>query len=127
MVLLHNTKLNADMLSKMQFKWLGPFRIKAAVPDKGTFVLEELDGTQMRGTTAGNRLKVFFPRRVVPVEASEEEIEANARDAPEEIPQEAVRRGRGRPRRIPLSVVDETVEPPPGAFLGVFVPPHKPW
>jgi hypothetical protein len=47
------------MSHKLAFKWLGPFRIKDAQVENGTFTLEELDGAQIRGTVAGNRLKHF--------------------------------------------------------------------
>lgn len=62
LVLLHNTKLDKDMSHKLAFKWLGPFRIKDAQAENGTFILEELDGAQIRGTVAGNRLKHFVIR-----------------------------------------------------------------
>ena len=63
LVLLHNTKLDKDMSHKLAFKWLGPFRIKEAYTENGTFILEELDGAQIRGTIAGNRLKHFIVRQ----------------------------------------------------------------
>ena len=49
------------MLRKLAFKWLGPYQISNAVKDKGTYMLEELDGLQLAGTFAGNRLKKFHP------------------------------------------------------------------
>jgi hypothetical protein len=64
MVLLHNTMRSGDMSreQKMHFRWLGPYRVKEAVPLKGTYVLEELNGAKLGGTVAGNRLKKFHPR-----------------------------------------------------------------
>ena len=55
-VLLHNTRREKDMSRKLAFKWLGPCRITDAIKDKGTYMLEELDGSQLSGTFAGNRL-----------------------------------------------------------------------
>ena len=64
LVLLHNTMRHKDMsrVQKMRFKWLGPYRIKEAIPVKGTYILEELNGAVLGGTVAGNRLKRFHAR-----------------------------------------------------------------
>ena len=62
MVLLHDTKLEKSYSHKLTFRWLGPFRIAEAFVDKGTYILEELDGARMRGTVAGCRLKRFYSR-----------------------------------------------------------------
>ncbi len=62
-VMLHDPRREKDMLQKLAFKWLGPYRITEAVTDKGTYLLEELDGTQLAGTFAGDRLKKFHPRQ----------------------------------------------------------------
>ena len=62
-VLLHDTRREKDMSRKLSFKWLGPYRICDAVKDKGTYMLEELDGSRLAGTFAGDRLKKFHPRQ----------------------------------------------------------------
>jgi len=64
MVLLHNTMRAGDMSrdQKMQFRWLGPYRVKEAIALKGTYTLEELNGAELGGTVAGNRLKRFYVR-----------------------------------------------------------------
>ena len=62
MVFLHNTKLEKSYSHKLTFRWLGPFRIAEAFVDKGTYILEELDGACMKGTVAGSRLKRFHSR-----------------------------------------------------------------
>jgi len=64
MVLLHNTMREGDMSrdQKMLFRWLGPYRIKKAIALKGTYILEELNGAELGGTVAGNRLKRFHVR-----------------------------------------------------------------
>lgn len=61
-VLLHNTRRKKDMSQKLAFKWLGPYRIYHAVEGKGTYMLEELDGSRLAGTFAGDRLKKLHPR-----------------------------------------------------------------
>ncbi|RDL34483.1 uncharacterized protein BP5553_07611 [Venustampulla echinocandica] len=63
-VLLHDALQEKDMSSrvKLGYRWLGPFRVAKAFPDKGTYMLEELDGTMLKGTFAGRRLKAFRRR-----------------------------------------------------------------
>jgi hypothetical protein len=48
--------------TKLLYRWLGPFRVKKANKLKGSYVLEEMDGTQLKRTYAGNRLKKFLTR-----------------------------------------------------------------
>ena len=48
--------------NKLKFRWLGPFRVKTANLERGTYTLEELDGAKLGGTVAGSRLKLFHPR-----------------------------------------------------------------
>lgn len=62
-VLLHDTTREKDMSRKLFFKWLGPYRICDTVKDKGTYMLEELDGSRLAGTFAGDRLKKFHPHQ----------------------------------------------------------------
>jgi hypothetical protein len=71
LVLLHNTMREGDMSreQKMRFRWLGPYRVSEAIPEKGTYVLEELDGAKLGGTVAGNRLKKFHVRETNPISA----------------------------------------------------------
>ncbi len=44
-VLLHDTILDANMLVKLHYKWIGPYRIRTVILGKGTYTLKELDGT----------------------------------------------------------------------------------
>ena len=37
-VLLHNTRREKDISQKLAFKWLGPYRIRDAVKEKGTYL-----------------------------------------------------------------------------------------
>jgi len=62
MVLLHDTKLEKSYSDKLTFRWKGPYRIAVAHPQKGTFELEELDGSRLQETVPGNRLKIFHQR-----------------------------------------------------------------
>jgi hypothetical protein len=47
---------------KLDFRWTGPVRVRDVVPDKGTYILEDLNGARLRGTFAGNRIKRFYVR-----------------------------------------------------------------
>src|ERR1700742_3166782 len=64
LVLSYDTAGKIDMSSekKLAFRWFGPFRIVQANTLKGTYTLAELDGTQLNGTYAANRLKRFYSR-----------------------------------------------------------------
>lgn len=62
-VLLHETRREKDMSQKLSFKWLGSYQICNAIKTKGTYILEELDGSRLAGTFAGDRLKKFDPRQ----------------------------------------------------------------
>jgi hypothetical protein len=83
LVLLHNTMREGDMTreQKMRFRWLGPYRISEAVPEKGTYALEELDCAKLGGTIAGNRLKKFHVRETSPIR----EISGPARNVPNAV------------------------------------------
>lgn len=62
-VLLHDTRRKNDMSWKLSLKWLEPYRICDVVKDKGTYMLEELDGLRLASTFAGDRLKKFHPQQ----------------------------------------------------------------
>ena len=49
---------------KLDFRWLGPYQIKAVNKEKGYYRLKELgpDGPTLKGTFSGSRLKLFFQR-----------------------------------------------------------------
>ena len=62
----HDASREVDKSSDrtLDFRWLGPYEI-AEVNSKGYYILKELgnDGPQLRGTYAGNRLKLFHRRQ----------------------------------------------------------------
>jgi hypothetical protein len=64
LVLWHDSIAEIDMSRnrKLSYKWLGPYRVRKAILEKGTYVLEEFDGIELSGTYAGNRLKKFVER-----------------------------------------------------------------
>ncbi|KAH6852799.1 hypothetical protein B0T12DRAFT_354182 [Alternaria alternata] len=64
LVLLWNSVREIDMSRdrKLDTRWLGPYRVREARPDRGTYRLEDLDGTPFPHTTPGKRLKLFRQR-----------------------------------------------------------------
>ena len=65
LVLAYDVKLidqDKSRNTKLLYRWLGPYRIRKADQLKGSYVLEELDGTLVKRTYAGNRLKKFVKR-----------------------------------------------------------------
>jgi hypothetical protein len=47
---------------KMQFRWLGPYKVKKTIALKGTYTLKKLNGAELGKTVTGNRLKRFYSR-----------------------------------------------------------------
>jgi hypothetical protein len=64
LVLQHDSIAEIDMLwsRKLSYKWLGPYRVRKAIPNKGTYFLEEFDGTKLASTYSSNHLKKFIQR-----------------------------------------------------------------
>ena len=60
-VLRHNAKLELDKstTNKLVYKWIGPYYVHRAILEKGTYKLEEFDGTPILGTHLENCLKKF--------------------------------------------------------------------
>jgi hypothetical protein len=46
----------------MHFRWLRPYKVKKAIPLKGTYILKKLNGVEFNGIMAGNHLKRFYLR-----------------------------------------------------------------
>jgi len=86
LVLKYNSIAEVDMSQnrKLSYKWLGPYRVRKAIPKKGTYILEEFDGTQLAGTYSGNRLKKFVVRNRFYRPVTDEEVESeNSNDLEE--------------------------------------------
>jgi Integrase zinc binding domain len=67
LVLLHRTQnlKTYDSRRKLDDRWFGPYRIREIPEDSTFYLLEEIDGTPLAATIAGNRLKKFFSRRSI--------------------------------------------------------------
>ena len=91
-VLKHDAKKEMDRstIRKLSYKWLGPYRVRTAETEKGTYELEEFDGTPLPGTHSGNRLKKFVKREgfYEPVENEEESEGVIEREDEEETEEE---------------------------------------
>jgi hypothetical protein len=80
LVLLHNSILQHSHSRKLDDKWRGPYRIRE-ISDNSTFYhLEELDGTPLAATFAGNRLKKFFSRAELDAQRTEQHETIRVRD-----------------------------------------------
>ena len=64
LVLLINDELllSRNRQKKINDRWRGPYRIREVAEDSTFYRLEELDGTPLTSSIAGNRLKRFFIR-----------------------------------------------------------------
>ena len=86
LVLWHNAIPETDMSQerKLLYKWLRLYCVQKAVPEKGTYILEEFNGTPLAGTYSSNRLKKFVERHsfYVPAAVSSDGGEDN--ECPEE-------------------------------------------
>jgi len=64
---------------------LGPYRVCKVIPKKGTYILEEFDGTQLASTYSGNRLKKFVVRNRFYGLVTDKEVESEDSDSLEEL------------------------------------------
>ena len=62
LVLLYNSVLDKQGSQKLKNRWNGPYKIREICQDRGTYLLSELDGTEMKGIYAGDRIKKFYAR-----------------------------------------------------------------
>jgi len=67
LVLVHDTRHANDRSRsrKLGFPWFGPYRIREIAPNSMHYYLDELDGTQLKRSFAGNHLKRSFSRSVL--------------------------------------------------------------
>jgi hypothetical protein len=82
LVLLRNSRLdnNRARRYKLSDKWFGPYRIRE-IPENSThYLLEELDGTELKDPAAGNRLKKFFSRTELDRIRAEQQSTIRVRD-----------------------------------------------
>jgi len=80
LVLLYNSIRDKQWSQKLSNKWLAPYRIGQIAQDRGTYLLEELDGLKLEGIFTGDHVRRFHLRYGVESEhenESEDEDEEN--------------------------------------------------
>ena len=63
--------LDKQWSRKLDNRWMGPYLIRMARLDLGTYLLDELDGTGLSGVYTGDRLKKFILREGIKPEDEE--------------------------------------------------------
>ena len=66
-MLVHNAKSphSRSRAKKLDDNWQGPYRVREIPEDSTYYMLEELDGTPLATTIAGNRVKKFYSRALL--------------------------------------------------------------
>ena len=79
-VLIHNTMLDKQLFRKLDNCWMGPYLIQVGCLDLGTYLLDELEGTELNRVYARDRLKKFFQREGIELEDKEVDEEEDDSD-----------------------------------------------
>jgi len=74
LVLLHNRVLDKQWSQELKNRWNGPYKIREICHDRGTYLLSELDGTEMKGICAGDSIQKFYARYRVEGGESESDV-----------------------------------------------------
>ena len=83
-MLYKNVQLEKGFGRKLEFRWLGPYQIMEAYPDRNFYQLAEPDGSLFKKTTHGDHLKKYHrpdipelvPKQdVMPMDEEREDIE----------------------------------------------------
>ncbi|KAI7944704.1 hypothetical protein MJO28_010399 [Puccinia striiformis f. sp. tritici] len=61
LVLMYNKSLEDQWGKLFSNRWNGPFKVKNQLP-KGSYILEELDGVELKRAYAASHIKRFYPR-----------------------------------------------------------------
>ena len=78
LVLVKNVQLDKGFGRKLDFRWLGPYQIIGATPERNYFQLAELDGAPFRKTIHGDRLKKYYqPEESQPTQSTAEEADGD--------------------------------------------------
>jgi hypothetical protein len=84
MVLVYNASLESQWGKLFENRWNGPYRVKEQLP-MGSFVLEELDGTELRRRYAASHVKKFYARGTNEIEESTDEEDSNEQNDGEDF------------------------------------------
>jgi len=106
-VLKHDAKKEIDRstIRKLLYKWLRLYQVRTANVEKGTYKLEEFDGTPLPGTHSGNRLKKFVKREgfYKPVE-NEEKSDSKDKEEIKEREAKAKKEAKVKPKEFEIKV-----------------------
>jgi len=84
LVLIYNKSLEDQWGKLFSNRWNGPFKVKRQLPG-GSYILEELDGTELKRTYAASHIKRFYPRGKNLQQIMEEETDPQEEGPEEEI------------------------------------------
>jgi hypothetical protein len=87
LVLVYNKSLEDQWGKLFANRWNGPFKVKEQLP-KGSYLLEELDGTELKRTYAASHIKRFFPRGRKLDDIQQEELDAEEEGSAEQSDQQ---------------------------------------
>ena len=85
LVLIYQVKFEVNQKfagNKYRNRWAGPFKVRKCLPS-GAYLLSELNGADMRGTVAGNRVKLFYAQDGTPEMDSPADSEDDSGDSDE--------------------------------------------
>lgn len=83
MVLVYRAKYDVNQKfqgNKYRYRWAGPYRVRKRLRS-GAYLLDELDGAQMRGAVAGNRIKIFYERTGIPPVSAQHALDDDSDDS----------------------------------------------
>jgi transposase InsO family protein len=87
LVLVYNKSLEDQWGKLFANRWNRPFKVKEQLP-KGSYLLEELDGTELKRTYAASHIKRFFPRGRKLDDIQQEELDAEEEGSAEQSDQQ---------------------------------------
>ena len=80
MVLIYNKSLGDQLGKLFSNRWNGPYKVKKQLPG-GSYILEELDGTELRRAFAASHIKRFYPQGRIFDEIQQEEEDITHSDS----------------------------------------------
>ncbi|KAK4696585.1 hypothetical protein P7C70_g8352, partial [Phenoliferia sp. Uapishka_3] len=101
LILVHTAILDNLKGQKFLPRWTGPYRVRERLT-KGSYLLEELDGTPLKKVYAARRVRLYYPRGKPEEEVKSEELTDAENDEveegpdPEDVPMEDLQAGEER-------------------------------
>ena len=81
MILIYNKSLEDQWGKLFANRWNGPFKVKKQLPG-GSYIVEELDGVELKRAYAASHIKRFYPRgrNLEDIQQDEEQDESASED-----------------------------------------------